>query len=118
MATRNLIEATSNLPQVLVAAQVSDSEASVYQCPANSSVVIATAGVCNTSGSTRTVSLSVVKAAGTAGVANRVAIITLEPNESTRVPELEVLLGAGDFISGLASAATSVAIVLTGSVSS
>lgn len=118
MADRNLIAATSNLPQVFASEQLTASEANVYQCPANSSVVIASASVCNTSGTTQTASLSVVKAGGTAGVANRVAIINLEPNESTLVPELIVLLGPGDFISGLASGASSVSITLTGSVSS
>ncbi len=119
MADRNLIRATSNLPQVLVAAQLAATETSIYQCPANSSVVLATATLCNTSGSTRTVSLSVCKAGGTAGSANRVAIITLDPNESCIVDELAgLLLGPGDFISGLASAATSVAIVISGAVSS
>ena len=119
MADRNLIRATSNLPQVLVSTQLAASETLIYQGPANSSVVIATATVCNTSGSARTVSLSVCKTGGTAGAANRVAIIDLDPNESAIVDEfVGLFLGPGDFISGLASAATSVAIVITGAVSS
>lgn len=119
MADRNLIRATSNLPQVLVSAQLANAEASIYQGPANSSVTIATATLCNTSGTAKTVYLSVVKAAGTAGAANRVAIIDLAANESCIVDELVGLfLSPGDFISGYASAATSVAIVLSGAVSS
>ena len=42
MADRNLIRATSNLPQVLVSAQLANAEASIYACPSNSSVTIAT----------------------------------------------------------------------------
>lgn len=119
MADRNLIRATSNLPQVLVSTQLAASETTIYPGPPNSSVVLSTATVCNTSGSTRTVSLSVCKTGGTAGAANRVAIIDLDPNESAIVDELVGLfLGPGDFISGLASAATSVAIVISGAVSS
>ncbi len=119
MADRNLIRATSNLPQVLVSAQLANAEASIYACPSNSSVTIATATLCNTSGASKTVYLSVVKATGTAGVANRVAIIDLAPNESCIVDELVGLfLSPADFISGYASASASVALVLTGAVSS
>jgi hypothetical protein len=117
--SENLNGATSNLPKVLVAQQLTASEATVYQVSAGTAVAIATATLCNTSGSSRTVSLSVVKTGGTAGVANRVAIITLEASESCVVEELVgLLLGPGDFVSGLASAAAAVTITLTGAVSS
>lgn len=117
--TPNLIEATSNRPQVLVAAHLADAETTILSNSGQRSVSIATATVCNTSGSARTVELSVVKATGSAGASNRVAIIPLEPGESSMVEELvSLMLGPGDFISGLASAATSVAIVITGAVSS
>lgn len=119
MADRNLIRATSNLPQVLVATQLANAEASIYAGPSNSSVTIATATLCNTSGTAKTVYLSVVKATGTAGASNRVAIIDLAANESCIVDELVGLfLSPADFISGYASAATSVAIVISGAVSS
>ena len=118
MATANLIRATENYPQVLVSQQLANAETTLYTCPASKSVVVDTATVCNTSGSDRTVYLSVVKATGTAGAANRVAIIALEPNESSDAKELLGFLGPGDFISGYASAATSVAIVIRGAVSS
>jgi hypothetical protein len=119
MATANLIEATENYPQVLVSQQLANSETAIYTCPASKSVVIDTATLCNTSGATVAVYLSVVKTGGTAGAANRVAIIpALLPSDSTSVVELTGFLGPGDFISGYASAATSVAIVLRGAVSS
>ena len=79
--TPNLIRATSNLPQVLISQQLAATETTIYTGPASKSVVIDTATVCNTSGTTQTVYLSVVKTGGTAGAANRVAIIELEPNE-------------------------------------
>lgn len=98
---------------------MTDSEAEVYACPESKSVAIATATICNATGATRTAELSVVKASESAGDANRVAIISLEPGESGVVEELiGLLLGPEDFISGVASAASSVAIVLTGAVSS
>ncbi len=118
MATANLIRATENYPQVLVSQQLAATETTIYTGPANKSVVVDTAAVCNTSASARTVYLSVCKTGGTAGDANRVAIITLAANESCSVEELVGFLGPGDFISGFASAATSVAIVIRGAVSS
>lgn len=118
MATANLFGASENYPKVLISQQLANSETTIYTCPANTAVVVDTATVCNTSGSTQTVYLSVVKSGGTAGVANRVAIITLAANDATTVEELVGYLGPGDFISGYASAATSVAIVIRGAVSS
>lgn len=117
--TQNLIRATSNLPQVLVAQQLAATETNLYQCPANKAVAVATAALCNTSGSARTVSLSIVKSGGTAGTANRVAVIDLQPNESCVVDELVgMLLGPGDFVSAVASAANAVSLVVSGAVSS
>ena len=117
--TPNLIRATSNLPQVLVSGQLAASESTVLSCAANKTLAIATATLCNTSGSSRTVSISVVKSGGTGGTSNRVAVIDLDPGESCIVEELVgLLMGPGDFISTLASAATSVAMVISGAVSS
>lgn len=116
--TPNLILATQNFPQVLVSQFLASTETTIYTCPASKSVAIAGASVCNTSGSARTVNLSVVKAGGTAGNSNRTSIIALEVGESCVVEELMILLGPGDFISGSATAATAVSITLSGAVSS
>lgn len=117
--TPNLIRATSNLPQVLVAQQLASSQTQIYTTPANKSAVLATATLCNTSGASVTAYLSVVQSGGSAGVANRVAVITLAAGESCIIDELVgLMLGPGDFVSGYASAATSVAVVLSGAVSS
>jgi hypothetical protein len=123
MATQNLIAATSNLPQVLVAQQVAATETTQYTCPANSAVKIATANLCNTAAVAVTVAISVVKTGGTAGNANRVLSLPintpLAPGDSMTVTELVgCLLGPGDFVSAIASAATSVSLVISGTVSS
>jgi hypothetical protein len=116
--TPNLILATSNLPQVLVSGYLAGVETTVYQCPANKSTTVGTATMCNSSASTVTVELSVAQTGGTAGASNRVAIVSLEADESTVVEELVgLLLGPGDFISGLASATSAVSIALSGAVS-
>lgn len=115
----NLILATKNLPKVLAAQQLSASVESVYQVPNATAVTIATATLCNTSGTTRTVTVHVVKAAQSATNGNKVAIIELAPGESCVIDELiGLLLGPADGISVGASAASSVAIVLSGAVSS
>lgn len=107
------------MPQVLVGAHLAGSDAAVYTCPALKSAVIATATLCNTSASVRTVELSVVKSGGAAGDGNRVAIIELAADESCVVEEIVgLLMGPGDFISGFASTAGAVSVVLTGAVSS
>lgn len=123
MATANLIGATANHPQVLVANYLSpisgSTVESVYQVPPNMAVAIATATLCNSSGSTRTVNVSVVKAAASPTLGNRVAIIDLDAGESCIVEELVgLLLGPGDSIAAGASASSAVSIVLTGAVSS
>lgn len=120
MATQNLIGATSNLPGVLVSQQLAAAETTQYTCPANSAVKVATATLANTSGSSVTVAISVVKSGGTAGNANRaVPTFTLAAGDSTVVNELVgALLGPGDLISTLAGTASAVAFVLTGTVSS
>lgn len=117
MSTQNLMGATSALPQVLVSQQLAATETTQYTCPANSAVKIATAALTNTSASAITISLSVVKSGGTAGSANRVISFILAAGDSTVLQELSgVFLGPADFISAIASAATSVALVISGVV--
>lgn len=117
--TANLIRATSNLPQVLVAQFVAATETTQYQCPASKATVIQDATVCNSAGTgVVTVQLSVCKSGQTAGTSNRVAIIPLDVGESVTVPELVRSLGPGDFISAVADSASKVALVVSGAVSS
>lgn len=121
MPTQNLLSASSNLPQVLVSQQLAATETTQYTGPANSAVRIVTAGLTNTSGSAVTVSVSLVKSGGTAGNANRIlASYSLASHDSLSLNDVlsGAMLGPGDFISAIASAATSVAFVATGTVSS
>lgn len=121
MPTPNLLSASSNLPQVLVAQQLTTSEAVQYTCPANSAVRVSTAVVTNTSNSAVTVSMSLVKSGNAAGPANRIlASYSLASHDSLSLNDVlsGALLGPGDFVSAIASAATSVSFVMTGAVSS
>lgn len=117
--TPNLIRATQNYPQVLFAEHLAGSETEIYQCPANKSVTISTASLCNTSGSMLKVYLSVVPAGESAGSANRVAIIDLDSEESCMVEEIMgLLLGPADKVSGYTTPSTGAALVISGAVSS
>jgi hypothetical protein len=116
--TQNLMDATSALPQVLVTSQLTTSEATYYTGPANSAVKISSARLTSTSGSAVTVSISLVKTGGTAGNSNRVlSSYSLAAGDGTDLPELkDAFLGPGDFISAIASSATSVTLVVSGVV--
>lgn len=121
MTTQNLIAAQNNLPQVLVSQQLAATETTQYPCPSNSATKISNAVLTNTSGSAVTVSISLVKSGGTAGNSNRILYsYSLASNDSLSLNDVlkDSLLGPGDFISAIASAATSVAFVMTGTVSS
>lgn len=119
MPTQNLMAATSALPQVLVSQQLAATETTQYTGPANSAVKIATAVLTNTSGAAVTVSLSVLKVGQTADGTHRVlTAYSLAAGDSTALKDEVVgtFLGPGDFISAIASAATSVTFVMTGVV--
>lgn len=118
MPTQNLMAATSSLPQVLVSQQLAATETTQYTGPANSAVKIATAVLTNTSGAAVTVSVSVLKSGQTADGTHRVLSgYSLPAGDSTVLSELAgVFLGPGDFISAIASAATSVTLVVSGVV--
>lgn len=118
MPTQNLMAATSALPQVLVSQQLAATETTQYTGPANSSVKLAEAVLSNTTAAAVTVSVSLCKTGQTAGASNRVVPgYSLAAGDSLVVRQLEgQFLGPGDFISAIASAATSVAFAVSGVV--
>jgi len=121
MATQNLLGASSNLPAVLVSQALANSETTQYTCPSNSAVRICTAVLTNTSNSSVTVSVSLVKSGGTASNSNRIlSSYSLAAHDSLSLNDLlsGAMLGPADFISAIASASTSVSFVITGAVSS
>lgn len=119
MATSNIRSASTVEPQVLLGQKIATtSSTSVYVCPANSSVKVVTATVCNSSATTSTAAYLSVKKSGDS-TPWRVANINLRPLESTTVPELiGLLLGPGDAIAAAAADTTNVELVVSGVVSS
>jgi hypothetical protein len=119
--TQNVIAATNGLPQVFVSQFIATSETTQYTCPASSSVAIDAATVANSSGAACEVFVSLVRSGGTAGNANRIAILAgtgaLQAGDSTVLSELEGhKLGPGDFISAIAQTASAVSLVISGTV--
>lgn len=115
MAQNLLAPATSALPSVLVSKQLEATATTQYTTPAATSVKIAKAILCNTTGSSATISLSVVKALGTAGATNRIiSAYALAAGDTTVLTEIEGLfLGPGDFISTTAGTAAAITFVLS-----
>jgi len=118
MTTQNIIGGTSALPQVLVSKAIESSETTQYTGPANQAVRILGATLCNTSGSSVNVSVSLVKSGGSAGTANRLLkTYPLAAGDTTIISELVgQAVGPGDFISTLAATASVVALVISGIV--
>jgi hypothetical protein len=118
MTATSLMDSTLAVPQVLVSQQLAASETAQYTAATAHWVKVGSATIANTSGSAVTVSISVVKSGGSAGSTNRVvSAYPLAAGDDTVLTELvDVFLGPGDFISALASAATSVALVVSGVV--
>jgi hypothetical protein len=118
MTATSLMDSTLATPKVLVSQQLTTSETTQYTTVAANWVKIGSARLSNTSGAAVTVSISLVKTGGTAGSANRVlAAYSLAAGDGIALTELtDAFLGPGDFISAIASAATSVAFVMSGVV--
>lgn len=101
-------------------ALLSTTETSVYTPATGTGAKVSSCTLTNTSGSAVTVSLSIVKSGGTAGLSNRtISDVPLGADgTSTAALDLGALgyVGDGDFISAKASAGSAVALNLTGVV--
>lgn len=121
MATPNVLALASLTQKLLVSQQVTvTTETAIYTVPANQAVKLAQGSLCNTSGATVTVSLSLVASGGTAGATNRVISgFLLSPGDTLSLGDYlgGHMLGQGDFISLLCTTANAVAVVISGAVS-
>ena len=113
----------NDVPGVLVSQQLGTSEVAVYTAAANvHAVEVAHGTLCNTTASAVTVYLSLVKAGGTVGDGTHRVIsgYSLAANDTQSLKDYlaGALLGPGDQIAAYASAAGSVDLVVSGTVSS
>ena len=103
--------------KVLVAgSQLTASVATYYTCGTNTTAVIQSASVVNTSANARTVTVYRVPSGGTAAASNMlISAFSLGPGEAYTCPELlGKVLGAGDTIQALADSTTAVSIQVSG----
>jgi hypothetical protein len=119
MSGANILGAASISPVVVNSAQLSTSEAALYTVPAATSVKIASASICNITGSTVNVWLSIIKSGGTMGDGTHRVLnnYPLQANDTLDLTMVRgAMLGPGDFIAGYAGSATAIDLVLTGTV--
>lgn len=114
----NLLAATAMTPKVLLSGYVTTSDAAVYTCPGTSTVKIATAVLCNVTGSAVTVSVGVVASGGTAGASHHfLDSYSLAAHDAVDLTYLKgAMLTDGDFIAAIAGTGSAVTCVLTGTV--
>lgn len=116
---QNVLAATSALPAVLVASHLAASQTTLYTVASASSVKVASASIANTSATAVTVTLNVCRTGTTASAANQILpAVSVAAGQTVSLQELlgGAVLGPGDFLSGFASAASAVTLVVTGTV--
>jgi hypothetical protein len=120
--TADFKQGANLLGKILASSQVAaaTTDTTVYTVPAASAVKVATATISNITGSSVTVSVSVVPSGGSVdGTHKIVPDFSLAANDATNLPEIAgAMLDAGSFISIRASAVTAINYLFTGSVSS
>lgn len=116
MATPNLNSITSVIPKVLASAQLASGENTVYTVGASKAAKLAKLVLANVSASAVTVSASIVPSGGAVdGTHKVVSAYSLAAGDSTVITETDnIWLGAGDFISVNASAATAINVLASG----
>lgn len=116
MATPNLVGITNVTPKVLSSAQLAVNDTAIYTVGANKAAKLATLTLCNVSGATVTVSVSIIPSGGTAdGTHKIVHSYALNSADTLTVDEIKgAWLGDGDKVNVHCSVATAIDAVLTG----
>lgn len=107
---------TVRAQRLVPGSQLTTSTATYYTAPTGTTAVLKRAVFSNTTASPVTIRANVVTLAGSASASNQVINDrTVAPGESYISPELAgIVLGAGDFLQALASANTSITLVVSG----
>lgn len=124
MSAGDLKQSTTLTAAILASGQIGATTATtLYTVPAASQVKVATASLCNISGSTVTVTVSVVPSGGSVdGTHVVLSAYSLLPNDTITQDDVlaalkGVMLGVGTFVSVTASVSGAVDYLLTGAVS-
>lgn len=119
MAGTDILNASAVYPQVIVSQQLSASDSSVYTAPASTSIKIAQGTMCNVTNATVYINLSLLKTGQSIDATHRVIHnYPLAGGDTLSLRDYLVgaMLGPGDMIAAFASAASSVDIVISGTV--
>lgn len=119
MAAPDYLSAATLTPSVFLAQNMPTSDTAQYTVASAHGLKLVSGSICNTTGASINVTISVVPNGQTSGTANRVlAAFPLGAGDTQSLHDYlgGAQLGPGDFISGFASA-TGVALVLTGVIS-
>lgn len=121
MPNANYLALTTMQGQILCSLQVGTGEQTVYTVPPNSTVRVSHGTLCNTSGATVTVSLSLLPSGATVDATHRViSVYPLAAGDTVSLRDYldGHMMAPGDFISVNASAAGTIDVILSGTVSS
>lgn len=120
MAGNNILTASSISPQVLISQQLGTADTALFTTAASTSVKITHGVLCNVTASPVPVYLSVIKSGGAVGDGTHrvIAGYSLAANDSLSLRDYldGAMLGPGDIIAGYAATASSVDIVISGTV--
>lgn len=116
MATPNLTAITTVTPKVLASSQLAAGDNTVYTVGASKAAKLSKLVLANVSAAAVTVSASIVPSGGTVdGTHKIVSAYSLAAGDGMVITEAEnIWLGAGDYISVNASAATAINVLASG----
>ena len=104
----------ANTPRRLSSAQLTTSAVTYYTAPASTRTIVKQIILTNVTATNATVSISMVNSGGSAGTTNRIVEQLTVPAYGVVTIDVSQVLETGDFISALASAATTVNIRISG----
>ncbi len=94
--------------------QPSTSETTLYTCATSRGAIIKEIIVVNTTGTTATITMSLVTAAGAGGAANRILGAKSVPANDLIILALSTAMNVNDFITGLQGTASALTVTISG----
>jgi len=100
--------------KALVQFVAASSETTQYTVAASTTTIVKSILLCNTTATSRDLSISVVPSGGTAGVANRILAVFPLPPFVTAFLDVHIVMETGGFISAICSAASAITVTVAG----
>lgn len=119
MAGADILHLATATPQVILSQQLGITDVAVYTVPAATSIKISQGVICNVTAATVNINISLLKAGQSVDATHRI-IHNYPLSGFDTLPLRDYLanamLGPGDMIAGFASVATSVNLIMSGTV--